>query len=84
MRMPPLPADSIHARACKLKCEKILTRPDYEVKEDMPGLLPFEKLKDVVQNQTTDAIKAMLEDEMGEVGKITVDQQFADLWQTED
>lgn len=33
---------------------------DYEVKEDMPGLLPFETLKDVVQNQTTDAIKAML------------------------
>ena len=27
--MPPLPADSIHARACKLKCEKILTRPYY-------------------------------------------------------
>ncbi|MEO2861445.1 hypothetical protein, partial [Flavonifractor plautii] len=26
-RMPPLPTDSIHARACKLKCEKILTRP---------------------------------------------------------
>ena len=25
--MPPLPADFIHARACKLKCEKILTRP---------------------------------------------------------
>ena len=29
--MPPLPADSIHARACKLKCEKILTRPDEDV-----------------------------------------------------
>ena len=29
--MPPLPADSIHARACKLKCEKILTRPSYKV-----------------------------------------------------
>jgi len=28
--MPPLPADSIHARACKLKCEKILTRPSEE------------------------------------------------------
>ena len=28
--MPPLPADSIHARACKLKCEKILTRPNQE------------------------------------------------------
>ena len=30
MRMPPLPTDSIHARACKLKCEKILTRPSFE------------------------------------------------------
>ena len=29
--MPPLPADSIHARACKLKCEKILTRPSWNV-----------------------------------------------------
>ena len=29
MRMPPLPADFIHARACKLKCEKILTRPKH-------------------------------------------------------
>ena len=28
--MPPLPADFIHARACKLKCEKILTRPNPE------------------------------------------------------
>ena len=27
--MPPLPADFIHARACKLKCEKILTRPGH-------------------------------------------------------
>ena len=29
--MPPLPADSIHARACKLKCEKILTRPGFRI-----------------------------------------------------
>ena len=28
--MPPLPADFIHARACKLKCEKILTRPNWQ------------------------------------------------------
>ena len=33
--MPPLPADSIHARACKLKCEKILTRPVYERLENL-------------------------------------------------
>ena len=33
--MPPLPADSIHARACKLKCEKILTRPQVELAADI-------------------------------------------------
>ena len=32
--MPPLPADSIHARACKLKCEKILTRPSVDTLTD--------------------------------------------------
>ena len=45
---------------------------DYAIKENMPGLLPFEKLKDVVQNQTTDAIKAMLEDEMSKIGRAHV------------
>lgn len=29
MRMPPLLADLIHARGCKLKCEKFLTLPSY-------------------------------------------------------
>ena len=38
--MPPLPADSIHARACKLKCEKILTRPSvYKTYDDLPLFL---------------------------------------------
>lgn len=27
--MPPLPAGFIHARDCKLKCEKFLTRPPF-------------------------------------------------------
>ena len=34
--MPPLPADSIHARACKLKCEKILTRPRRWTHDERP------------------------------------------------
>ena len=34
--MPPLPADSIHARACKLKCEKILTRPSSPDRSEIP------------------------------------------------
>ena len=37
--MPPLPADSIHARACKLKCEKILTRPRSQGHLRFPGAL---------------------------------------------
>ena len=37
--MPPLPADSIHARACKLKCEKILTRPPMEVRVSQQVLI---------------------------------------------
>ena len=37
--MPPLPADSIHARACKLKCEKILTRPAVPVRNPRAGAI---------------------------------------------
>ena len=36
--MPPLPADSIHARACKLKCEKILTRPIIAITNQKGGV----------------------------------------------
>lgn len=43
--MPPLPADSIHARACKLKCEKILTRP--EVMLNHIFALPVERSPDI-------------------------------------
>ena len=39
--MPPLPADFIHARACKLKCEKILTRPGQKARR--LGMLTFFK-----------------------------------------
>ena len=54
--MPPLPADSIHARACKLKCEKILTRPasGIEVFEfaEQVGLQPFALLnRDEIQRR---------------------------------
>ena len=39
--MPPLPADSIHARACKLKCEKILTRPLQQLSDLFPAGIFF-------------------------------------------
>jgi len=43
--MPPLPADSIHARACKLKCEKILTRPRIEIVKAVNDSKPLTTLK---------------------------------------
>lgn len=42
--MPPLPADFIHARACKLKCEKILTRP-------LSGVLTSDRLGSKSDNE---------------------------------
>ena len=49
MRMPPLPADSIHARACKLKCEKILTRPDYtKLKDTRTNVSELQKIRKCV------------------------------------
>ena len=46
--MPPLPADSIHARACKLKCEKILTRgptnPHKKLQQKLYSLLVADAL----------------------------------------
>ena len=53
--MPPLPADSIHARACKLKCEKILTRP-YETAEMLWNIFAnnFDQLQFTELNTTTE------------------------------
>ena len=50
--MPPLPADSIHARACKLKCEKILTRPRDVVlclDHDEPGQTAAKRIQEELQ-----------------------------------
>ena len=44
--MPPLPADSIHARACKLKCEKILTRPEISFTDGLQGTYRENLLRD--------------------------------------
>ena len=49
--MPPLPADSIHARACKLKCEKILTRPT-------PEHIVLEQMKKEALYQAISALSA--------------------------
>lgn len=60
-------------------------RIDIAVDENSPGLLPFDQMQKALREQTTEAVKDLLEDELfGDVGTVTVEQQMADLWKTED
>ena len=60
-------------------------RIDIAVDENSPGLLPFGQMQKALREQTTEAVKDLLEDELfGDVGTVTVEQQMADLWETED
>lgn len=60
-------------------------RIDIAVDENSPVLLPFDQMQKALREQTTEAVKDLLEDELfGDVGTVTVEQQMADLWETED
>lgn len=60
-------------------------RIDIAVDENSPGLLPFDQMQKALREQTTEAVKDLLEDELfGDVGTVTAEQQMADLWETED
>ena len=50
------------------------------VDENTPGLLPFDELKSAVQREMRVAVLNMLNDEFGDIGTVSVTQQFADLW----
>ena len=56
---------------------------DIAVDENTPNLLPFEKLKGVVQNDMEIALKDMLCDEFRDVATVKVTKSFADLYQVE-
>ena len=57
---------------------------DIAVDENMPGLLPFEELKEAVHDDMEAAVKDMLCDEFGDVATVKVTKSFADLYRTED
>ena len=57
---------------------------DIAFDENMPGLLPFEELKEAVHNEMEIAIKDMLCDEFGDVATVKVTKSFADLYRTDD
>ena len=60
-------------------------RIDIAVDENSPGLLPFDQMKKVLREQTTEAVKDLLKNKLfSDVGTVTVEQQMADLWETED
>lgn len=50
-------------------------RIDIAVDENSPGLLPFDQMQKALREQTTEAVKDLLEDELfGDVGTVTVEQ----------
>lgn len=52
-------------------------RIDIAVDENSPGLLPFDQMQKALREQTTEAVKDLLEDELfGDVGTVTVEQQW--------
>ena len=57
---------------------------DFCVDEKAKGLLPFDKLKKQVHEETTAYIENLLADEFEDIGSVCVVQQYADLYRTED
>lgn len=56
---------------------------DIAVDENTPGLLPFEKLKEVVHNEMEADVNDMLCEEFGNIATVKVTKTFADLYRTE-
>ena len=57
---------------------------DIAVDENKPGLLPFEKLKEVVHNEMEADVNDMLCEVFGNIATVKVTKTFADLYRTED
>ena len=78
--MPPLPADFIHARACKLKCEKILTRPSILIPEMLPKI--FHQNKNIGGLMPPIFLSYLFAVTTGEVGVVRLSPPFASLAKT--
>ena len=57
---------------------------DIAIDENTPNLLPFEKLKESVNNEMETAVNDMLYEEFGDIATVKVTKTFADLYRTED
>ena len=56
---------------------------DIAVDENTPNLLPFEELKEAVNNEMEIAVNDMLCEEFGDVATVKVTKTFAGLYRTE-
>lgn len=57
---------------------------DIAIDENMPGLLPFEKMKEAVHNKMEVVVKDMLCEGCRDIASVKVTKTFADLYKTED
>lgn len=53
---------------------------DFSVDENTNGLLPFDRLQKSVKEELSGVIKKIIEEEVSDIGVVTVEQQFADLY----
>lgn len=51
--------------------------------ENLPGVLPFDKIKQATQNDLSGQIAEMIQDEVSELGMVKVTQQYVDLYKVE-
>lgn len=57
---------------------------DFDLEEGKNGVVPFAELDGLVKEKLTEIIKADLQDEIGEIGTVSVVQQYADLYRVAD
>ena len=57
---------------------------DISVNEDTPNLLPFEELKDSVNNNMESVVKDILCEEFGAIANVKVKKTFSELHRTEE
>ncbi len=53
---------------------------DFCFEENLPGIFPFDELKEATKNELNEVIKGLIEEELGEISTVTVEQQYADLY----
>ena len=57
---------------------------DFSVSEKDPDLLPFDKIKENVCNDTTEFLTELIEEEFYPFGSVRVTQQYADVFRCDE